>query len=487
MIELLPMGDRAVIVAAMSDPAAWAGAAAQIPQSDHFSAVPAAETVLVTCASPAVLTRIIPALRLIDGSMSSQPASGVQVEIPVVYDGADLAELAHVAGLTIDEVVGLHSSANYTVAFCGFTAGFAYLRGLPSALQLPRRDSPRTRVPAGAVAVASGYCAVYPRASPGGWNLIGNTSVTLFDSSADSPALLRPGDLVRFRPVTSIPQRPEEMRSVRTSSVLSSIAGSFTVIEAGVASSIQDRGRSGFGDLGVSPSGMVDPALGGAINRFVGNDPETALLETTGGLIVRADRPIVVASSETIAPTVLAVGDTFRVAGGAGRRWHYLAVRGGVTVDRVLGSSSTDTLSGLGPPPLTAGQSFSVGADPGGPVADAAPVPPLGSTVRITPGPRIDWCAPDAFDALLSSTCTVSQASRIGIRIRGPRLARVRDLELPSEGLIRGAVQMVPSGELVMMLADHPTTGGYPVVAVVHPDDVHKVAQRETFTFTFRS
>ena len=135
MIELLPMGDRAVIVAGMRDPAAWASAAAEIPRSDHFWAVPAAETVLVSCTSPAALARIIPALRSIDGSISSQRASGVQVEIPVVYDGADLSDVAEAAGLTIDEVVGLHSSATYTVAFCGFAAGFAYLRGLPSALR----------------------------------------------------------------------------------------------------------------------------------------------------------------------------------------------------------------------------------------------------------------------------------------------------------------------------------------------------------------
>ncbi|WP_225154446.1 carboxyltransferase domain-containing protein, partial [Bradyrhizobium sp. NBAIM08] len=121
-----------------------------------------------------------------------------------MYDGADLSEVAAACGLSIDEVVVLHSNATYTVAFCGFTPGFAYLRGLPPVLQLPRRDSPRTRVPPGSVAVASEYCAVYPTASPAGWNLIGSTSLTLFDGSAANPALLRPGDRVRFVPVTSV-------------------------------------------------------------------------------------------------------------------------------------------------------------------------------------------------------------------------------------------------------------------------------------------
>jgi KipI family sensor histidine kinase inhibitor len=488
MTELLPMGDRAVIVTGMTDPAAWALELRRQLDGlglDPIGITPAAETVLVSCASAAALAALVPTIQTLPAGLATPTASGADTEIPVVYDGDDLAEVARMAGLNATRVVDLHSEATYVVAFCGFAPGFAYLRGLPSILHVPRRSTPRARVPAGSLAIASEYCAVYPRASPGGWNLLGTTTVTLFDGTADSPALLRPGDRVRFVPVTSLPERTEPL-SRPPMTLQSSVSHSFTVIEPGVASSVQDEGRSGFGDLGVSPSGMVDPALGGTINRFVGNAEGAALLETCGGLSIRADRPLVVASSETIAPTVLSIGDTFSVSGGGGRRWHYLSIRGGIVVEQVLGSSSTDTLGGLGPPPLAAGRSFAVGVDPQAPIADAAPVPPVRGDVRIAPGPRLDWCSPDAFGTLLAATCTVSQASRIGIRFHGPRLKRLRDEELPSEGLIRGAIQLVPSGELVMMLADHPTTGGYPVVAVVHPDDVHNVAQRETFTFVSR-
>jgi KipI family sensor histidine kinase inhibitor len=129
------------------------------------------------------------------------------VTVPVMYDGADLKAVAATLGTTTDEVVKLHSEANYVVAFMGFSPGFPYLlaedaaRGVLPLLELPRRDSPRTEVPAGSVAVAAGYCGIYPRSSPGGWNLLGRTEVVLFDAERDPPALLEPGALVRFEPI----------------------------------------------------------------------------------------------------------------------------------------------------------------------------------------------------------------------------------------------------------------------------------------------
>ena len=119
-------------------------------------------------------------------------------EIPVRYDGADLAEVADLTGLTVDEVIAQHTGAQYTVAFCGFAPGFSYLAGAPAAIRVPRRASPRTTVPAGAVALADEFTAVYPRASPGGWQLIGSTTLSMFDVDRDPPVLLAPGDPVRF-------------------------------------------------------------------------------------------------------------------------------------------------------------------------------------------------------------------------------------------------------------------------------------------------
>jgi KipI family sensor histidine kinase inhibitor len=125
-------------------------------------------------------------------------AVGDEVVIPVRYDGADLAAVAAATGLTVGEVVAAHCGATYRVAFCGFAPGFGYLTGLPERLHVPRRSTPRTRVPAGAVAIAAGYAAVYPRPSPGGWHLLGSTDLVLFDPDRQPPALLAPGNVVRF-------------------------------------------------------------------------------------------------------------------------------------------------------------------------------------------------------------------------------------------------------------------------------------------------
>lgn len=172
-------------------------AAADLP--DVVELVPAARTVLVET-RPGGLGAVRAALAGVDPDHRAATTSH-EVVIPVRYDGPDLDLVAETAGLTPDEVVDLHSGAEYRVAFCGFAPGFAYLVGLPGPLRQPRLDSPRTRVPAGSVAVAGEYTAAYPRATPGGWRLIGSTDAPLFDPRRPEPALLAPGHRVRFEVV----------------------------------------------------------------------------------------------------------------------------------------------------------------------------------------------------------------------------------------------------------------------------------------------
>jgi biotin-dependent carboxylase-like uncharacterized protein len=159
----------------------------------------------------------------------------------------------------------------------------------------------------------------------------------------------------------------------------------------------------------------------------------------------------------------------------------YVAVRGGVDVPPVLGSRSTDRLSGLGPEPLRAGTLLAIGTAAGEePIVDVAPVRPPSDrpVLRVLPGPRRDWLAADAWSRLISDGWTVSADSdRVGLRLTGPRLGRARDDELPSEGLVPGAVQVPPDGAPVLFLADHPVTGGYPVLAVVVTADLPAAAQ----------
>jgi KipI family sensor histidine kinase inhibitor len=168
--------------------------------------VPAAATVLVTfdrrrVAAPAVREWIARALHTADASVPTDvsEATGVEiVEIPVRYDGADLSAVADLTGSTVEEVIDAHTEQLWTAAFIGFAPGFAYLQGEDDRLSVPRRATPRPVVPAGSVALAAGYCGVYPRESPGGWQLIGSTTATLWDAGRAEPALLAPGSLVRF-------------------------------------------------------------------------------------------------------------------------------------------------------------------------------------------------------------------------------------------------------------------------------------------------
>jgi KipI family sensor histidine kinase inhibitor len=196
-------GERAVILD--SDdlaPAAVAVAVRKLAATKGVSlaeVVPGAATVLVVAADPGSLAALLTAL---PGLKVERPtpeaASGALIEIPVRYDGPDLAAVASAAGLSAGEVVSLHSEATYQAAFTGFAPGFAYLTGLDPRLVLPRRSTPRSSVPAGSLAIADVYTAVYPRSSPGGWHLIGTTEADLFDATREPPALVVPGSYVRF-------------------------------------------------------------------------------------------------------------------------------------------------------------------------------------------------------------------------------------------------------------------------------------------------
>jgi biotin-dependent carboxylase-like uncharacterized protein len=249
------------------------------------------------------------------------------------------------------------------------------------------------------------------------------------------------------------------------------------VVEAGIATTVQDRGRPGFAHLGIPPSGAVDPRLAALTNRLVGNPPGAALIETCGNFVMRVTAAALIATSSELAPISLAPGERLRVTVDRERLWQYVAVRGGIETAEVLGSRSTDTLSGLGPPPLTIGDMISVGPEPDDPVAvDQAPRPDRAGPALVGPGPRLDWFQPACFERLVAASWIVSESSRIGVRLRGVSLPRRIHVDLPSEGLVRGAIQVPPDSQPVMMLADHPTTGGYPVIAVVHPDDVGTVA-----------
>lgn len=281
------------------------------------------------------------------------------------------------------------------------------------------------------------------------------------------------------------------------------IARTLTVLSAGAQSLVQDRGRPGLAGQGVGPSGAADRRSHDLANRLLGNDPGAATIETVlGGLQVRADGDLTVVVTGAAAPVLLdgaPMGHNapLRMAAGSvlalghpptGLR-SYLGVRGGVDVTPVLGSRATDLLSGLGPPLLIEGSILGIGSVVGPlSVVDQAAVwsPCAGPVVlRARRGPRGDWFHDMPFGREWRVS---SRSDRIGVRLDGEPMHLIEDRgELPSEGVVRGALQVPPSGEPVLFLADHPVTGGYPVVVVVLDADVDLAAQaRPGQTIVFR-
>ncbi|WP_191564362.1 5-oxoprolinase subunit C family protein [Janibacter melonis] len=264
----------------------------------------------------------------------------------------------------------------------------------------------------------------------------------------------------------------------------------------GLLSTVQDLGRPGLAGLGVPRSGGADRASLRLANRLLGNPEGAPVVEATlGGLevgltatrwcvVTGADAPVEVDGTPVGvgSPFVLRAGARLRVGSPAHGLRSYLAVRGGLAVAPVLGSASQDVLSGIAPLPLGEGTRVPLGRVDEVPVVpvDVAPVRMWSGdpVLEVDPGPRRDWVSDEAWRTLTSAVYEVSSRSdRVGVRLSGPAVERAVHAELPSEGVVPGAVQVPPSGEPVVFLADHPTTGGYPVCAVVVPASLPLLAQ----------
>lgn len=269
-------------------------------------------------------------------------------------------------------------------------------------------------------------------------------------------------------------------------------AAAIEILEPGALTTVQDLGRPGYAHLGVPRSGALDAASLRRANRLVGNSEGAAALETTlTGIRFRAVRGVRFAVTGAECAVLVdgrpvAWGEAVSAGAGAevvvGRASSglrsYVALAGGVAVDPVLGSRSTDLLSGIGPAPLVVGQRVPLGSPRGGVPSVAAFRPGGGDTLRLDLGPRADWFTAEAVARLDGASYVVGPASnRIGLRLVGQPLERSRDDELPTEPMVLGAVQVPPQGQPIVFLHDHPTTGGYPVIGVVRADDLGVCAQ----------
>jgi KipI family sensor histidine kinase inhibitor len=424
-------------------------------------------------------------------------------QIPCIFDGPDLGEVAERAGCSPADVVGLLTGSELHVVVVGFSPGFAYLDGLAEPLRLiGRRRTPRPSVPAGSVALANGHAAVYPTESPGGWQLIGRTTESFFSPRVPPYARLAPGDRVQFIGVDVLldaAKAPEPAWSPP--------AGSHAVFEVqqpGLRTVLQDGGRRGVAGIGVPAAGPADHSSFTLANRLVGNDDDAGALEVTAsGPTLRALAPAFVAVVGA-APVVqledqpMTTGKVFPVAAGQtltiGAVRHglrtYVAVAGGLVGEELFGSIASDQLSGLGPGPLCAG-TMVWAAELRPPLGDhlredALPITSHAGSIllRVIPGPHFEQFPEGFLEMLCGRTFVVAdESNRVGLRLTPPgeRVSsaghEVVRPELDSQGAVTGAVQVPPDGRPVVLLPDHATLGGYPIVAVVLSADLGLLGQ----------
>jgi KipI family sensor histidine kinase inhibitor len=440
-------------------------------------------------------------LRVAQDTRAARAAEPRQHAIPVRYGGEhgpDLARVAESHGVHAHDVVRLHAAPEYTAFLLGFMAGFAYLGILDERLETPRIPTPRTRVPAGSVGIAARQTGVYPIDSPGGWNLIGRTSTRLFDPYAPRVTLIEPGDSVRFTPVAELEQQPataERQPDAR--------APAFEVLAPGLLTTVQDLGRLGQRRRGIGGAGAADRTSFLLANRALGNEEGAAALECAvtgptlqflrptrfaitgadlGALLQRDDLgawPVPYGRSVLARP-----GNLLSFAGRKSGCRAYIAFAGGLDVPLMLGSRATDLGSGFGGHrgrPLQQGDALGVLASRREPPALVAGAPSANgdsASVRVVLGPQHEAFTAQAIERFLNESWSVGATSdRIGCRLHGPKLEHAAAKEIVADGMVPGCVQVPPDGQPIVMLADCPSTGGYPKIATVITSDLARLAQ----------
>jgi KipI family sensor histidine kinase inhibitor len=443
-------------------------------------------------------------------SSSLAVKDGALVRVPVAYGGEhgpDLDEVASFAKLSPDAVVERHCAVEYRVFMLGFLPGFAYMGTVDEGIAAPRKATPRTRIPAGSVGIAGRQTGIYPRPSPGGWQVIGRTGLQVFDPLRAPASLFAPGDRVRFVATTGIGDQGSGITNAGASGALdprSPIPDPYrrvTVLKPGLFTTIQDPGRWAHQDRGVPVAGPMDRRSYRLANALVGNPADAAVLEATlVGPELRIEQPARVAIagadlSASIDGASVAVDSTHTCGAGSVLRFGdrrrgtraYVAFDGGIDVPVVLGSRATHVVSGLGGidgRALKAGDRLPLGE----PIHARRRSPgfsPLriegGARLRIMRGPQDDYFDQSAFDLLQRTRFTVSpQSDRMGYRLRIPDAGSripAREGSMISDAAFMGGLQIPPSGEPILLMADRQTTGGYPQVATVITADLPLAGQ----------
>jgi KipI family sensor histidine kinase inhibitor len=421
------------------------------------------------------------------------------IEIEVAYGGEagpDLDDVARSAGCTPQQVIERHTAHSYRVFMLGFLPGFAYMGTVDDSIAVPRRATPRLRVPAGSVGIAGRQTGIYPCESPGGWQIIGRTSARVFDPRRAAPALFSPGDDVTFVSAQHSSANPRGY-APRASADPIGLARSITVLRPGLLTTIQDEGRWGYQHEGVSVSGAMDIVAHRTANALIGNPRGAATLEITIlGPQLRLEQSTVLAVTgadmeptsdgaalPNYAPVLCRAGSVISFGQRRTGARAYLAFGGGIDVSPVLGSRSTHLLSGLGGvngAALHAGDRLPLGAPTGAARRRVNWSHPGtgGARLRVLPGPQEEYCSPDALDVLQRTRFSISpQSDRMGYRLSAARGLNAPAGDMISDVTFAGGIQVPPSGQPILLMADRQTTGGYPQIATVISADLPAAGQ----------
>lgn len=436
------------------------------------------------------------------------------VEVPVAYGGENGPDIEYVAkyhDLTVEEVIKRHSEKNYLVYMLGFTPGFTFCGGLGDDLATPRKKDPRLKVPTGSVGIAGKQTGIYAISSPGGWQLIGRTTMRFYNPDTDPPCPVKAGDYVRFIPVSAeeFEKHRNEVEAADNPPDYSNWeAGGtpvFNVITPGFLSSIQDKGRVGYQELGISGSGAMDEIAFRIANRIVGNDDNTPALEITMiGPQLEATKTTLIsvtggdlsfAVNGKLAPQYTAIqlnpGD--KVSFGALKKGlrAYIAINSGFSVPLVMGSASTGLKGQIGG---YKGRKLEKG-DILNSTAETIPQTFIGYSVnpedfnfeskegvyRVILGPEDDHFTEKGIKTFLNSEYKLSEnCDRMGARLDGPLIEHnEKGAGIVSDGITMGAIQVPAEGYPIVLLKDRGTVGGYTKIGTLCTIDVFRFGQKK--------
>ena len=520
-LRILPFGDAALLaefadeisIAANNRVRALDAAITQAGIPGIIETIPAYRSLLIEYNPIQILFDDLRALvvEMAKGLGNARVVDAPIKQVPTLYGGEfgpDLADVAAMHHLTQDQVIAIHSGTLYTVYMLGFSPGFAYMGNVPDSIATPRLATPRTRVPAGTVAIAGQQTGVYPQSTPGGWRMLGRTTIPLFDPQRDPACFFQPGDRVQFVPVDATSSSMGDNLLLNELGERDGVPASAEIISPGMLTTVQDVGRWGFQRWGVPGSGAMDVFALRAANALVGNVETSAALEITmAGPTMRFDVDSLIAITGADLGAVLNTPDlvdwrvplwtSIYVRAGSLLEFRgqqsgcraYLAFAGGITTLPVMKSRATylpGKFGGYDGRALQAGDIISIAETawhlPGGAgrmlVDDSIPRYCHQPLVRVVLGPQADYFSDEIIQTLLSSDYGVSATSdRMGLRLQGALLTHRRDKEIISNGIALGAIQVPPNAQPIILMADRQTVGGYPVIATVIRADIPLLAQ----------